>query len=64
MHSYPTVIEDHVKIDELVHVAHNVGIAKGASVIAGTVIGWQAIINEEARLRDEFQDSFFSRPDR
>jgi UDP-3-O-[3-hydroxymyristoyl] glucosamine N-acyltransferase len=44
----PTVIEDHAKIDDHVHVAHNVRVAKGASVIAGVVIGGHAVIDEEA----------------
>jgi UDP-3-O-[3-hydroxymyristoyl] glucosamine N-acyltransferase len=46
----PTVIEDYAKIDELVHVAHNVRVAKGVSVIAGSVIGGHAVIEEDAWL--------------
>jgi UDP-3-O-[3-hydroxymyristoyl] glucosamine N-acyltransferase LpxD len=44
----PTIIEDNVKIDELVHVAHNARVAKGVSLIAGVVIGGHAVIDEEA----------------
>lgn len=44
----PTVIEDHAKIDDHVHVAHNVRVGKSASVIAGVVIGGHAVIDEEA----------------
>jgi UDP-3-O-[3-hydroxymyristoyl] glucosamine N-acyltransferase LpxD len=44
----PTIIEDNVKIDELVHVAHNARIARGVSLIAGVVIGGHAVIDEEA----------------
>jgi UDP-3-O-[3-hydroxymyristoyl] glucosamine N-acyltransferase len=44
----PTVIEDYAKIDDLVHVAHNVRVASSASVIAGVVIGGHAVIDEEA----------------
>lgn len=34
-----TIIEDNVKIDNLVHVAHNCHIKEGAFVIAGTILG-------------------------
>ncbi|HEU4766860.1 MAG TPA: hypothetical protein VFS77_05775, partial [Pyrinomonadaceae bacterium] len=34
----PTIIEDGAKVDDHVHVGHNVRIAKGASVTAGTII--------------------------
>jgi UDP-3-O-[3-hydroxymyristoyl] glucosamine N-acyltransferase LpxD len=44
----PTIIEDGAKIDDHVHVGHNVRIERGASVTAGTVIGGSAIIGEEA----------------
>ena len=44
----PTIIEDNVKIDELVHVAHNARVAKGASLIAGVVVGGHAVIDEDA----------------
>jgi len=46
----PTIVEDYAKIDDHVHVAHNVCVARGASVIAGVVIGGSAIIEEEAWL--------------
>jgi UDP-3-O-[3-hydroxymyristoyl] glucosamine N-acyltransferase len=44
----PTLIEDHAKIDDHVHVAHNARIASGASVIAAVVIGGHAAIEREA----------------
>lgn len=44
----PTVIEDHAKIDDHVHVGHNVRIEKGASVTAGVVIGGHAVVESEA----------------
>ncbi|HEY3024561.1 MAG TPA: hypothetical protein VGJ55_00250 [Pyrinomonadaceae bacterium] len=44
----PTVIEDHAKIDDHVHVGHNVRVAKGASLTAGVVIAGHAFIDEEA----------------
>jgi len=34
-----TIIEDNVKIDNLVHIAHNCHIKEGAFVIAGTILG-------------------------
>jgi UDP-3-O-[3-hydroxymyristoyl] glucosamine N-acyltransferase len=45
-----TIIEDDVKIDNLVHVAHGVHIMKGAFIIAGTILGGSTIIGEEAWL--------------
>jgi UDP-3-O-[3-hydroxymyristoyl] glucosamine N-acyltransferase len=33
-----TIIEDGVKIDNLVHIAHNVKIGKNTMVVAGTVV--------------------------
>ncbi len=44
----PTTIEDYAKIDDHVHVGHNVRIARGASVTAAVVIGGHAVIDEEA----------------
>jgi UDP-3-O-[3-hydroxymyristoyl] glucosamine N-acyltransferase LpxD len=44
----PTIVEDYAKIDDHVHVGHNVRIARGASVTAGVVIGGSAIIEAEA----------------
>ncbi|HEY8203434.1 MAG TPA: hypothetical protein VIF81_01805 [Pyrinomonadaceae bacterium] len=44
----PTAIADHAKIDEYVHVGHNVRIARGASVTAGVIIAGHAVIDEEA----------------
>lgn len=44
----PTVIEDHAKIDDHVHVGHNALIARNASVTASVVIGGHAVIDAEA----------------
>ena len=44
----PTIVEDYAKIDDHVHVGHNVRVARGASVTAGVVIGGSAIIEAEA----------------
>jgi UDP-3-O-[3-hydroxymyristoyl] glucosamine N-acyltransferase LpxD len=44
----PTTVEDRAKIDDHVHVAHNVRVAKGASLTAAVVIGGSALIAEEA----------------
>jgi UDP-3-O-[3-hydroxymyristoyl] glucosamine N-acyltransferase LpxD len=44
----PTVIEDYAKVDDHIHVGHNVRIGRGASVTAGTVIGGHAVIESEA----------------
>ncbi|HEX8686551.1 MAG TPA: hypothetical protein VF654_08615, partial [Pyrinomonadaceae bacterium] len=44
----PTVIEDHAKVDEHVHVGHNVRVARGASVTAAVVIAGHAVIEAEA----------------
>lgn len=55
----PTVIEDDVKIDDHVHVAHNVTIHKKAMVIAhaelsgGVVVGEQAWIAPRACVREQ-----------
>lgn len=43
-----TVIHDDVKIDNLVHVAHNVIIHPNAFIIANTVLGGSVIIEENA----------------
>ena len=44
----PTVVEDHAKIDDHVHVGHNCRVARGASVTAAVLIGGHAVIEEEA----------------
>jgi UDP-3-O-[3-hydroxymyristoyl] glucosamine N-acyltransferase LpxD len=44
----PTIIEDYAKVDDHVHVGHNVRIARGASVTAAVVIGGHAVIEAEA----------------
>jgi UDP-3-O-[3-hydroxymyristoyl] glucosamine N-acyltransferase len=44
----PTVIEDFAKIDDHVHVGHNVLVSSNASVTAAVVIGGHAIIEAEA----------------
>lgn len=46
----PTVVEDDVRIDNLVHVAHGVRIGRGAFVVAGTVLGGSSRIGAEAWL--------------
>lgn len=43
-----TIIEDGVKIDNLIHVAHNVRIGKNAIVIALSMIGGSTIIEKNA----------------
>jgi UDP-3-O-[3-hydroxymyristoyl] glucosamine N-acyltransferase len=43
-----TIIEDQVKIDNLVHVAHNVVIGRAAKVIAMTIIGGSTKIGKSA----------------
>ena len=43
-----TIIEDGAKIDNLVHVAHNVRIGKGALVIAHAMLGGSAVIGARA----------------
>lgn len=45
-----TRIEDEVKIDNLIHVAHSVHIKKGAFIIAGTVLGGSTTIEESTWL--------------
>jgi UDP-3-O-[3-hydroxymyristoyl] glucosamine N-acyltransferase len=44
----PTVIEDGAKVDDHVHVGHNVRIASGASVTAAVIIAGSVTIAEEA----------------
>jgi len=44
----PTSVEERAKIDDHVHVGHNVRIGREASVTAGVVIGGSAVIAEEA----------------
>ncbi len=43
-----TIIEDGVKIDNLIHVAHNVRIGKNSVVIALSMIGGSTVIKENA----------------
>ena len=42
-----TVIEDHVKIDDLVHVGHNSKIKKFSQITVGSIIGGRVIIGQE-----------------
>lgn len=44
----PTIIEDGAKVDDHVHVGHNVRVARSASVTAAVVIGGSVTIAEEA----------------
>ena len=44
----PTIIEDGAKIDDHVHVGHNVRIASGASVTAAVILAGSVTIAEEA----------------
>jgi UDP-3-O-[3-hydroxymyristoyl] glucosamine N-acyltransferase len=46
----PTVIDDDVRIDNVVHVAHSVRIGKNALVVAGTVLGGSSVIGDEVWL--------------
>jgi UDP-3-O-[3-hydroxymyristoyl] glucosamine N-acyltransferase LpxD len=46
----PTFIDDDVRIDNVVHVAHSVRIGKGALVVAGTVLGGSSVIGDEVWL--------------
>lgn len=48
--AYPTVINDNVKIDDHVHVAHDVNIGKKTSIAAGTVISGYVQIGEEVYI--------------
>jgi acetyltransferase-like isoleucine patch superfamily enzyme len=43
-----TVIEDHAKIDNLVHVAHNVHISRGAMLIAGCEVSGGCVVGENS----------------
>ena len=44
----PTVIEDFAKIDDHVHVGHNVRVGRNASVTCGVVLTGHTIVEEEA----------------
>jgi len=44
----PTIIEDYAKVDDHVHVAHGVRVARSASVTAAVVIGGSSAIEAEA----------------
>jgi UDP-3-O-[3-hydroxymyristoyl] glucosamine N-acyltransferase LpxD len=44
----PTVIEDYAKVDELVHVSHNVRLGRNVSLTAGAITGGHAEIDDEA----------------
>lgn len=44
----PTLIEDNAKIDDHVHVGHNVRIKQNASITAGVIIGGHAVIETES----------------
>ncbi len=46
----PTVVEEYVKVDDHVHVAHNVKLGKGSLVIAGTIIGGSTEIGKETYI--------------
>ena len=48
-----TVICDHVKIDNLCHIGHNVKIEENCLIIAGTVICGSALIKRNAYLAPE-----------
>lgn len=43
-----TVLEDHVKVDNLVHIAHNVLIKRGSLIIANAMISGSCVIEEAA----------------
>ena len=43
---HPTIIEPHVKIDDLVHVAHNCYFAKGAQIIAQAQVSGSVYLGE------------------
>jgi UDP-3-O-[3-hydroxymyristoyl] glucosamine N-acyltransferase len=43
----PTVIEDYVKIDDNVEIAHNVRVERSASITGGVVIGGSATVESE-----------------
>lgn len=44
----PTIVEDYAKVDDHVHVGHNVRVASNASVTAGVIIGGHAVIESNA----------------
>lgn len=44
----PTVVEDYAKVDDHVHVGHNVRVARSASVTAAVVLGGHCSVGEEA----------------
>ncbi|WP_338981150.1 UDP-3-O-(3-hydroxymyristoyl)glucosamine N-acyltransferase [Fusobacterium nucleatum] len=44
-----TIIKDYVKIDDHVHVAHNVVLEEGVLIVAGTVIGGSTKIGKNSR---------------
>lgn len=44
-----TVVKDYVKIDDHVHVAHNVVLEEGVLIVAGTVIGGSTKIGKNSR---------------
>jgi UDP-3-O-[3-hydroxymyristoyl] glucosamine N-acyltransferase len=45
-----TVINDEVKIDNLIHIAHGVKIGKGSFIIAGTVLGGSTEVGDNSWL--------------
>jgi UDP-3-O-[3-hydroxymyristoyl] glucosamine N-acyltransferase len=49
----PTVIEDHVKIDDCVFIAHNVTVGKASFVIAGAEISGSVTIGERVWISPE-----------
>ncbi|NME35807.1 MULTISPECIES: UDP-3-O-(3-hydroxymyristoyl)glucosamine N-acyltransferase [Fusobacterium] len=42
-----TLVEDYVKVDDHVHIAHNVKLRKGCKVVAGSVIGGSTEIGQD-----------------
>ena len=46
----PTLVEQYVKIDDHVHIAHNVKLRKGCRVVAGSVIGGSTEIGENSTI--------------
>lgn len=45
-----TVIEDHVRIDCFVHIAHNAIIGEGTFIVAGSVVGGSCVIGKKCWL--------------
>lgn len=45
-----TVIGDNTKVDNLVHIAHNVRIGYRCTIVAGTVIGGSAVIGDDVYI--------------